>query len=166
LNSFVDEFFYHTGYVLIGLATKPAAVRAGEEVAELRQIDRALFDSDQHRKILSKWLYPQPRDLEVKWVQSGKDQEKGIGVIFVPPQSERSKPFLITRTLGDKKSTELLIGYVERRIDATEVRSVMEIHHALRTGLNLERELLGRIENIELLVEKHFSATTETETAE
>lgn len=154
------------GCVLIGVATKPAAVRAGEEVAELRPIDRALFDPDQHRKILLEWLYPQPRDLDIRWVQFGEDSEKGIAVIFVPLQSERSKPFLITRALGDKKSTELLIGYVERRIDTTEVRSVMEIHQALRTGLNLERELLGRIENIELLIERHFSATTEAETAE
>jgi hypothetical protein len=154
------------GFILIGLTTTPSAVRAGEEVLKVRPIDSSRFDPDQHRKILLEWLYPQPMGIDVKWIQFGSDEGKGIGVIYVPAQNERSKPFLMTRTLGDKKSTELLIGYVERRIDATKVRTVVEIHQALRTGLNLERELLGRIENIELLVERHFSATNEAETAE
>jgi len=154
------------GCILVGIATQPAAVRASEEVLAVRPIDRALFDPDQHRKIVSEWLYPQPRDLDINWVQFGQDLEKGIGVILVPAQNERSKPFLITRSMGDKKSTELLLGYVERRIDATDVRSVVEIHQALQTGLNLERELLGRIGNIELLLERHLSAATIAESAE
>jgi hypothetical protein len=154
------------GYILIGFATKPAAVRAGEEVSEARPIHHAEFDSDRHRKILAEWLYPQPMAVDVNWVPFGKDKVKGIGVIFVPPQNERSKPFLIRRAMGDRKSTELLIGYPERRHDRTEARNIVEIHQALRTGLNLELELFGRIANIELLVERHFSAKAEAETAE
>ena len=44
------------GYIFIGFATKFAAVRAGEEVLEVRPIDHGLFDADQHRKILTQWL--------------------------------------------------------------------------------------------------------------
>jgi hypothetical protein len=154
------------GYILVGVATEPATLRIGDEVSELRPIERMLFDSDRHRKLLEDWLYPQPKDVTVDWVQYGKDTSKGIGFIFVPPQSERSKPFLITRTLGDKKSTEVLIGYAERRVDRTEVRNIVEIHQALRTGLNLERELLGKIGNIELKMERYFSAKIEVETME
>jgi hypothetical protein len=86
--------------------------------------------------------------------------------VYVPPQSERSKPFLITRTLSDKKSVDLLVGYVERRLDYTEARSVIEIQHALRTGFNLERELLGRIESLEVLLNRHFSVSQESQNAE
>jgi hypothetical protein len=154
------------GYILIGFATKRAVVRAGEEIVEPRPIDQTLFDSDRYRKVLEEWLFPQPEAIGINWVQFGGDKAKGIGVIFVPPQSDLSKPFLITRAMGDKKSTELLIGYVERRLDRTEIRTLAEIHHALRIGLNLGRELLGRMGNIEARLDRHFGEKNETETAE
>jgi hypothetical protein len=66
----------------------------------------------------------------------------------------------------NKKSTELMIGYVERRIDGTEVQTIAEIHHALKIGFSFERELLGRIANLESLVEQHFSAKTAAESLE
>jgi hypothetical protein len=152
------------GYILVGIATKPAVLQAGEEVSELRPILQAHFDPDRHRKLLQEWLYPQPREIEIDWISLG--EEKGIGVIFVPPQKERSKPFLISRTIGDKKTTEVMIGYAERRVDATEVRRIQELHLALRTGLNLERELLGRIENIEVQINRFFTIKTQAETDE
>jgi hypothetical protein len=154
------------GYILVGLATKPATVRAGEEICEVHPVEHTRFDEDRHRKILSEWLYPQPSGVAISWALFGADANKGIGVIYIPPQSDRSKPFLITRSLGDKKSTEVLLGYVERRVDGTEVRSVIDLHQALRTGINLERELLGRIENIELLIRQQSLLKLETETAE
>lgn len=154
------------GYILIGIATTPAALRAGEEVSEVRPVDRTAFDADRHRKLLEEWLYPHPKGIDIDWVQFGKDNGKGIGLIFVPPQNEVSKPFLIRRTIGDRKSTEVLIGYAERRVDRTDVKNIVEIHQALRTGLNLERELLGKIANIEFLMERYFSVKVEVETNE
>ena len=59
----------------------------------------------------------------------------------------------------------MIIAYVERRLDFTGPHSIVEIHQALRNGFNLERELLGRIENIELLITQHFSTGQETESA-
>jgi len=152
------------GYILIGIATKTSPMYPGEEIAEIRPLSQALFDTDQYRKILAEWLYPQPRNVEVRFVPVGGDANQGIGVVFVPPQQAEMKPYLITRTMGDKKSTEVLLGYVERRLDSTDVRSVMELHQLLRTGINLERELLGRIQHLELLVERHFGATAEAQT--
>lgn len=153
------------GYIVIGLATRVAGLSAGDEVAEVRPIASQYFNVDQYRKILEEWLFPQPLGIDIRFIPFGPDPEKGILVVYVPQQNERSKPFLITRTLADKKSTDLLVGFVERRLDYTAARSVVEIHHALRTGFNLERELLGRIENLELLLNRHFSVTQETENA-
>ena len=154
------------GYIFIGAATKTALVVRGEEVEALRPIPRNLFDPDQYLKIALEWLFPVPKDLDFVWIQWGDDQEKGIAVIFIPRQDERLKPFLITRTLGDKRSTEVLLGYVERRRDSTEVRSVVELHQALRSGFNFERELLGRLEYLESIIERHFSVNLEAQTAE
>ena len=145
------------GYILVGLTTKTSTVNAGEEIAAIRPIPTELFNIDQHIKLLQEWLYPQPVGVEINFTVSGPDNEKGILVVFVPPQSERAKPFLITKTITDKKSTDVFLSYVERRLDSTEARSVVELHHAMRIGFNVERELLGRIDNLENLMTKHFT---------
>jgi len=154
------------GYICVGLATKRSTLRPGEEVESVRPIRRELFDDDQYLKIISEWLHPTPKDIEIAWVQWGDDPEKGVAIITVPPQNERAKPFLITRTIGDSKSTEVLLGYVERRVDTTEVLSVEELHHALRTGFNLERELLGRLDVLQSTIERHFSVAADAQTNE
>ena len=155
------------GSILIGMHTKSGPLHTGEEIDEIRPIPKANFDPDQYRKILAEWLYPQPMGVEILLAPFGLDDAKGVGVIFIPPQDDRAKPFLIKRVIGEnKKSTELMIGYVERRIDGTEVRSVAEIHHALKVGLSFEREILGRIANLESLLERQFSAKIAAESLE
>jgi hypothetical protein len=155
------------GIIIIGLHTKTGPLHTGEEIDEVRPIPGALFDPDQHRKILAEWLFPQPAGVEISWTPFGLDPNKGVGAILIPLQDDSPKPFLIRRSIGEnKKTSELLIGYVERRIDATDIRTIEELHHALKTGLNLERELLGRIANLETLIEKHFSAKAAVESLE
>ena len=155
------------GYILIGLETEKPLVRAGDEVVNVRPLAHSSFDENRYHKILLEWLYPKPKDIEIRWVQFGEDPEEGIGVVFIPPQNERAKPFLITRSLGENnKHSAMLLGFVERRLDQTEIRRVEEIHQAIRTGFNLERELFGRIEKIELLLQKHFSSKNEAETVD
>jgi hypothetical protein len=154
------------GYIFIGLTTNRAAIQLGDEVTEVRPIPAAMFDPDRHQKILEEWLHPLPANLSVQFAQYGTDSSKGIGVIHVPKQDDRSKPFLLTRSLGDKKSTELLFGYAERRVDRTQVRGVAEIQQAIKNGLDIERTLVVRLDNIELLISRHFTNKKETETAE
>ena len=149
------------GCIVIGATTKDALLRAGEEIDAVYPIPQSMFDPVQHQKVLSEWLYPLPIELYIALVPFGADLGKGIGVVFVPEQDERRKPFLITRSMGDKKSTEILIGYAERRLDMNEPRTVEELHLALRTGFSLERELMGRIENLEFLIQKHFALALE-----
>lgn len=151
------------GYILVGFATTTSNTMVGEQIDEVRPIPETLFDIQQHIKLLQDWLYPQPVCVEINWIPFGPDTAKGILVVFVPPQNERSKPFLVTKTVTDQKTTDVLIGYVERRLDFTEARSVVELHHAMRLGLNLEQELMGRIENIETLMTQHFTGIKQTE---
>jgi hypothetical protein len=160
------------GYILVGFSTKKTNVQSVEEVEEPRPIDCSRFDGDQHRKILEEWLYPRP-SVEIHWKQFGTDQTKGIGVIIVPPQDERSKPFLIKRAQEGNKSTELMIGYAQRRQDRTEVGRIEAIHQAIRTGLNYERELQGRFaglesgfSRLESMIGRHFDAKAQADGTE
>lgn len=154
------------GYIVVGLSTQASVGHYGEEVSAIRTLSRALCDPDQYTKIISEWVYPRPKGVIADWHQYGADPDKGIFVIFVPPQEELNKPFLITRFIEGSKTTEILVGYAQRRRDSTDVASVHEIQQTLRSGLSLERELLGRLDNLESLVERHFRAETEALSAD
>jgi hypothetical protein len=134
------------------------SLQAGEQISALKTFPGMLFSQDQYAKIIAEWLYPQPSGLTIKWHPDENTSGSGIGVIFIPPQDPAAKPFLITRTIGDKKTSETLLGYVERRIDRTDIKSVVELHHALRTGMNLEATLLSRITNLESLLQRQLAA--------
>jgi hypothetical protein len=144
------------GCIVLGAETAISNLQAGEQITALRPFPETLFNPDQYRKILEEWLYPVPRGLIINWYPDKDTQKNGIGVIFIPTQSPDTKPFLLTRTIGDKKTTETLLGYVERHLDRTDIKSVVELHHAMRTGMNLEATLLNRITNIEALLKRQL----------
>src|ERR1017187_1896534 len=151
------------GYIIVGLTTKISSVNSGEEIEGVHPIPTTLLNIDQHIKLLKEWLYPQPVGVQITCVPFGAEPEKGILVVFVPLQNDRSKPFLITKTLTDKKSTDVFIGYVERRLDFIEARTVVELHQAIRMGFSVERELLARIDKLEALMMENFTGAQKAE---
>src|SRR6185437_14252868 len=147
------------GCIILGVETAISNLQAGERITAFKPFPEPLFNPDQYRKILEEWLYPLPSGVIIKWWPDQNTQQSGIGVIFIPSQAPETKPFLITRTIGDKKTTETLLGYVERHLDRTDIKSVVELHHAMRTGMNLEATLLNRITNIEGLLKRQLLST-------
>ncbi len=150
------------GFILVGFTTDKSATHPGEVIAAMRPIDAALFDRERHMKLASEWVYPEIRGIDCQWQQAGVDPEKGIGVVYVPPQDDRSKPFLIKKYVEGQKCTETIVGYAERKRDSTNIRSVVELHQALRMGLTMDQELIGRLVSIERLIEQHYTSTKET----
>lgn len=145
------------GCIIVGAETIVSSLQAGEQITAIKPFPESLFNVDQHDKIIAEWLYPAPSGLIVKWCPDKATHTNGIGVIFIPTQAPEAKPFLLTRTIGDKKITEILLGYAERHLDRTDIKSVVELHHAMRTGMNLEATLLNRITNIETLLQRQLS---------
>jgi len=86
------------GYIFIGARTVVSTVAFGEEVKELLPLSSELIDPERYYKVVTEWVYPQPNGLRVEWHPFGADG-KGLGVLIVPTQEERSKPFLITKTI-------------------------------------------------------------------
>lgn len=150
------------GCIFLGFRTEASSARLGEEIKEIRPLPPELIDPDRHHKLIGEWVYPVPKDLQVRWIPY-EGGPKGIGVIYVPQQEGRSKPFLISKTIQDNKSTEILVGYAERNRDITDALTVGELHQALRTGLNMEREILGRFDNIESILDRFTQTTSKTE---
>ena len=146
------------GCIIVGAETIVSSLQAGEQIAAIKPFPETLFNPDQYDKIIAEWLYPAPSGLIVKWCPDKATHTNGIGVIFIPTQAPETKPFLLTRTIGDKKTTEILLGYAERHLDRTDIKSVVELHHAMRTGMNLEATLLNRITNIETLLQRRLAS--------
>jgi hypothetical protein len=123
------------GCIIVGAETILSSLQAGEQIAALKAFPETLFNADQYGKIIDEWLYPAPTGLIIKWCPDKNGHQSGIGVVFIPTQAPETKPFLLTRTIGDKKTTEILLGYAERHLDRTDIKSVVELHHAMRTGM-------------------------------
>jgi hypothetical protein len=140
------------GCIIIGADTVRPALQEGEQISGLKPFPVTLFSTDQYEKIIEEWLYPRPGGLIVRWYPDPNIPTSGVGLIFVPAQDPVTKPYMITRTIVEKKSTETLFGYAERRLDRTYVKSVVELQHALRVGMNLEATLLSRITDLETLL--------------
>jgi hypothetical protein len=147
------------GCLIIGAETTVSSLQAGEQITVLKPFPETLFNADQYGKIIDEWLYPSPNGLIIKWCPDKDTPQSGMGVIFVPTQNPETKPFLLTRTIGGKKTTEILLGYAERHLDRTDIKSVVELHHAMRTGMNLEATLLNRITNVETLLQRQLATT-------
>jgi len=147
------------GCIIIGAETTVSSLQAGEQITTLKSFPETLFNADQYSKIIDEWLYPAPSGLIIKWHPDKDTRQNGFGVIFIPTQAAETKPFLLTRMIGDKKTTEVLLGYAERRLDRTNIKSVVELHHAMRTGMNLEATLLNRITNVETLLQRELATT-------
>lgn len=140
------------GYILIGMKTSPDDTHIGDKIDELKPFESMLIDGDQILKICEEWIYPKPEGLDVSWIPSKEDVNKGIGVIKIPSQSDSLKPFLIKNVLDGEKQVEIMFGYVERRRDKSQPYTLRDIQTTLRYGLNYERIVKGRFDALELMV--------------
>ncbi len=153
------------GYILIGFVTKRAELQAGEQIEAPRFVPRSEFKRDQYEDVLRHWLHPVPTGINVQFVEAEENPDKGVVVILVPAQSDRSKPFLIKRAIeDDDRTTEVLFGYAERRSDRSDLRTVHDLHHALKIGFNFDRAVSDRFDALESVVHNHFTVTEESRT--
>ncbi len=107
------------GLILIGARTQPSATHWGDEIVEIRPLPKNLVNEVQYRDIIKEWLYPEPENIVISWheVQSSGN---GIWLIDIPPQPEEKLPFLIRRTIDEKKNVEILFGYAKRVKDNSQ----------------------------------------------
>ena len=138
------------GYIFVGARTAKSETTHSDVVIDIRAFDQRLCDPDQYLKIVSDWIYPKPINIEAKWYPTIEDVNKGIFVIKFPKQPDIQKPFLIKRTLQETgKICEVLFGYCERKQEANNPKSVIELHQILRDGLFYSENMETRLQGIE-----------------
>jgi hypothetical protein len=136
------------GYLLIGLATARTPGRAEDVVAAVTPISEAAFDSSRCLGIIANHVYPAIRGLTVEWLAQAGAHD-GIGVIFVPPQDEEAKPYLIAKVVDDNEYLKMIVaGYAVRVDDANSPLRPDHLHNAFKNGQNPIGQRLARIEEM------------------
>ena len=140
------------GVLVIGARTEASRQHFGDEVAEIRPFAQDLVNTAQYRHILDGWIYPRVQGLVVEWAASSTDHTRGVVTIRVPEQSADLRPFLVTKAISGGRLVETFFGYAERRADTNAPLGVIDLHRALRAGLQYERTFERRLDNLEAMI--------------
>jgi hypothetical protein len=121
-----------------------------ERAVRVRPIERARVDDAQIRAVIRSHVFPSPRDVEVRFFPSPEDAKRCVVAIFIPPQREIDKPFLVIASLAGNASKVQgwLFGLPTRALDETEQMRASELHELISRG----RNVASRLEEIASLV--------------
>jgi hypothetical protein len=140
------------GIILIGFRTVKETLTAVERIEACRPFELALFDVDQHRKVLQDWINPSIHSVRIECYPSSSDANKGVGAIIVPPESTDGKPYVVTRAVDqDGRVCGTMVGYYERVQDLIPPTSAATLRNHLRDGARFN-ELSERLTSIEAML--------------
>jgi len=140
------------GYILIGPQTKKSKHHFGDEIEKIKLVKQNLVSIDQYFDIAKEWIYPEIERLKIKWKPSKNDKNKGILVIQIPSQKEILKPFLIKKLVEERKISEIIFGYVERKGDKSDPKKIQNIHQIMRNGLLYDQNIKNHFNYLESLI--------------
>jgi len=141
------------GYILIGIRAEKLPTHPFDIVKKISYLSEDRINVRQYYDIIKDWVYPEIHGLSILWVKSSKDQSKGIFVIYIPKQDHSRKPFLITKEVHERKKSEIMFGYAERKSDSSRPKDVRVIYNLIRDGLTYTYNLESRFDRIETLLE-------------
>jgi hypothetical protein len=116
------------GLILLGARTRKG--QNGDVVRSISSFDLSMFSPSRYRNIVRRRLHPAVEGLEVRAVPITPTH--GIGYIYIPPQREESKPFVLGGVVvaGAHRAMHVSIperdGEDTRFADAAEVRSLLQ----------------------------------------
>jgi len=140
------------GYILIGPQTKKSKHHFGDEIEKIKLVKQNLVSIDQYFDIAKEWIYPEIERLKIEWKPSKNDKNKGILVIQIPSQKEILKPFLIKKLVEERKTSEIIFGYVERKGDKSDPKKIQNIHQIMRDGLLYDQNIKNHFNYLESLI--------------
>mgnify|MGYP001472186425 CR=1 FL=1 len=135
------------GYLIMGLATEPVAAENTDQVISLDLLSTDHFLASKIEGVLKTHVCPVPRELVVGWLESGESPTLGVGYVYVPPQDETLKPFLMGGVLVDDEEVGAIVfGLVVRKGSSAEGVSIQTLQGWIKRG---RASLEARIANIE-----------------
>jgi hypothetical protein len=135
------------GFLLVGLATAPAADAKTERITAHDLCPQAEFDVLQYGGIIKEHVYPAIKDLKLSWLPVSADAASGLGVIEVPPQSPSRKYFLIAKVVeSGAELKQIVFGIAKRNDSSNEPFTVAELYKYTQSGKHPVPQTLARVE--------------------
>lgn len=153
------------GYILIGPKTENSKTHFGDEIIEISLLNQDLVNPNQYKNVIKDWIYPDEiQGIKVYWKACKNDGNKGILVIEIPTQKEFLKPFLISKIVEEeKKISETIFGYAERKGDRSEPKKIKDIYKIMRDGLLYDKNIENRFNNLESIVQSFAKKRSDEE---
>jgi hypothetical protein len=135
------------GYLVIGLETTVSLEENTETVSAVRLFPKADFKPIQVRGLIKEHVHPELTGLEVFFAESKTLPDLGLGVIWVPPQDERRKYFLMVRVVEDgRELKQVVFGIARRNASSTEPLTFQDLYRLTQNGKSDGAQRLTRME--------------------
>lgn len=141
------------GFLILGLKTEQLIEENTDKVSELDLFLQEEFDINTYLGIAKENIFPKIDDLRIDWIEDIKTTKEGIAYIFIPPQKESKKYFVIKNVFEDgEKIRNIVFGIVKRNGADSIPLNIQEIYECLQKGKNSISQRLSSIdEKIDLL---------------
>jgi Schlafen, AlbA_2 len=136
------------GFLVVGLGTDFPASEKTERVNALDPCLEAEFNVRQYRGVIDEYVYPTIRGLKVFWTPGNPGDDRGFGVVEIPPQSQHLQYFLIAKVAeAGTHLSQIVFGLSRRNGTASDPLSVSQLHSQVQRGKNPVPETLARLED-------------------
>ncbi|WP_143050972.1 hypothetical protein [Amycolatopsis pretoriensis] len=123
------------GVVVVGMGTK--RVPGGEVIKSLKPVPIDGSVLRRYRQVLENRLFPFPDRLRIESIESGAGN--GVVVVYIPPQEEELKPFLVHGAIVGDRVEGAFISIVRRSGEDSIPITAQQIHGTLAAGRALMR---------------------------
>jgi hypothetical protein len=133
------------GFLLVGLQTTKDPASDSDSITALDLIQETEFSAQKYTGIIKEYVYGTIAGLSANWRPQSPPTGVGLGVVYVPPQAQDAKPFLISQLTEVGKKFELVFGLVARRDAHNMPKTASELRTALREGNSTVSQRLTEI---------------------
>ena len=129
------------GIILIGVSTCKEEGHSHELAEKIRSFEKTLIDVKQYEDIIDSHVYPR-LNVEIRWIPSADDGNKGLVYVRIPETESRRKPFLTMKVL-DEDGRELgnYVGFFQRKRDHIPPLNAEAMQHVFKEGLRFDEHL-------------------------
>lgn len=153
------------GYIICGLQTQKLQESPHDEVTNLdliKQLD--FYEQSTTQALIVESVHPR-LEIKLEWYPSADDSQLGVGVIFIPPQDESKKNFIVkVGEVDGNKLTRNFVGIPVRQGSDTIWMPVDQIYKLTKRGPNdfqqLSESFSGQIQELKDMIAPGTKAST------
>jgi len=153
------------GYIVCGLQTQKLQDSPHDVVIDLDLLKKEdFYDQNTTQALIIDSIHPR-LEVQIDWYPSSGDSQLGVGVIFIPPQDESKKNFIVkVAEVDGNKLTRNFVGIPIRQGSDTLWMPVDQIYKLTKRGPNdfqqLNESLSGQIQELKDMLASGTATST------